>query len=125
MPLINLGRGVVGGEKKQSEKEIFVETARKLVSLLYQAPPRMQAEKGAFSTLGRARCVAPPHVARSVCNYSPLLKSWASNKAAGSAFSEMETRWAEGPTQFTQPQRCPGALGQCFWSAANPPWASW
>ena len=35
----------------------------------------MQVEKGAFSTLGRACCVALPRVARLVCNYSPSLRA--------------------------------------------------
>ena len=119
MPLINLERGV-GGKKKTIWKGNLCRNSQELVSLLYQAPPQMQVEKGAFSTPGVARCVAPPRVARPVCNYSPSLKSWASNKAVGSAFSKMETGWAEGPAQFTQATVLPWGSGTVFLERCHP-----
>lgn len=74
-PLLTLG----GEGKKSSGKEIFLEMARNSSPFFIRSHPELKW-KVTFSVLGRVLCVAPPGMARPVCNFNPCWKSWASNE---------------------------------------------
>ena len=109
MSLINLGRG---GEEKTIWKGNLSNNSQELILPLYQAPPQAQVESSIFHTGESLLCGCVPGVARPVCNYSPSLKSWASNKAAGPASSTTEQGGLGAPPH------------SCCWAASGL-WRQW
>lgn len=120
-PLLTLG----GEGKKSSGKEIFLEMARNASPFFIRSHPELKW-KVTFSMLGRVRCVAPPGMARPVCNFNPCWKSWASNevgcpgpplkwKRGGPRALSHSSHWA---AQWLWGQGPPGMLPPS-------PWVSW
>lgn len=98
MTFVNLRRR--GGKKNNNiiwKGNLSRKTARNSSPFFSRSHPELKW-KVTFSMLGRVCCVAPPGMARPVCNYNPCWESWVSRRPRAS--SNMEMGWAEGTVSF-------------------------
>lgn len=120
-PLLTLG----GEGKKSSGKEIFLEMARNSSPFFIRSHPELKW-KVTFSMLGRVCGVAPPGMARPVCNFNPCWKSWAANEV-GCPGPPLKWKWG-GPRALSHSSHW---AARWLWGQGYPgrlppsPWASW